>query len=382
VASRIVQDPEGNVYITGSTESSEGSGFPVQGGPDLTHNGGADAFVAKIDASGSDLAYCGYVGGQGVDWGYDIARDDAMNVYIVGYTTSPESEDFPGPVGPDSTHNGDIDAFVAKIGTLNQPPVVTITAPEAFSLFPVDQPITFQGSFTDPDVSDTHTAEWAFDAATVEQPITLPGTVDQDNDSVSLTTSFDTPGVYHITLAVADNSGGQGVATTVNNEHEATIVVYNPEGGFVTGGGWIDSPPEAYRPDLTLTGKANFGFVSKYKKGTTTPTGQTEFQFKVADLNFHSDSYEWLVVAGARAQFKGTGTINGSGEYKFMLKALDAAINENDAFDVDRFRIKIWEEDEYGSESVIYDNGLGAEDDDDNAMTEIGGGSIVIHKAK
>ena len=69
------------------------------------------------------------------------------------------------------------------------------------------------------------------------------------------------------------------------------------------------------------------------------PTGTTEFQFKVADFNFHSDSYEWLVVAGASAKFKGVGTINGQGEYKFMLTAVDADVNANDAFDVDRFRI-------------------------------------------
>ena len=42
-----------------------------------------------------------------------------------------------------------------------------------------------------------------------------------------------------------------------------------------------------------------------------------------ADLNFQSDVYDWLVVAGARAQFKGTGTINGEGNFGFMLTAID-----------------------------------------------------------
>ena len=64
--------------------------------------------------------------------------------------------------------------------------------------------------------------------------------------------------------------------------------------------------------DLTLSGKANFGFVSKYKKGAKAPTGQTEFQFQTADLNFHSGSYGRLVVTGSDyARFKGSGTING-----------------------------------------------------------------------
>ncbi|TKJ38598.1 MAG: hypothetical protein CEE38_02530 [Planctomycetes bacterium B3_Pla] len=142
---------------------------------------------------------------------------------------------------------------------------------------------------------------------------------------------------------------------------ELMFVVYDPTGGFVTGGGWIYSPAGAFKPDPSLAGKASFGFVSKYKKGATVPTGNTEFQFKAGDLNFHSSSYDWLLVTGSNyARFKGTGTINGSGEYKFMIWAGDD--------NPDTFRIKIWEEN--GGEVVVYDNGF------DQA---IGGGSIIIH---
>jgi hypothetical protein len=144
-----------------------------------------------------------------------------------------------------------------------------------------------------------------------------------------------------------------------------------PIGGFVTGGGWIHSDPGNYVPDPTLEGKANFGFVSKYKKGATVPTGQTEFQFRAAGLNFHSTSYDWLLVdqAGASAQFMGSGTINGAGDpngqdYRFMLWAGDG--------DPDTFRIKIWWEDG-GTEVVILDNSSGQ---------ALNGGSIVIHKDK
>ena len=158
------------------------------------------------------------------------------------------------------------------------------------------------------------------------------------------------------------------------------IVVYDPSGGFVTGGGWIMSPEGAYMPEQSLTGKASFGFVSKYKKGASTPTGTTEFQFQVADLNFHSDSYEWLVITGASAKFKGIGTINGGGEYKFILTAIDAEINDSDAFEIDRFRIRIWTEDDSGNETVVYDNALGEENED--GTTALSGGSIVIHKGK
>ena len=50
------------------------------------------------------------------------------------------------------------------------------------------------------------------------------------------------------------------------------FVAYDLDGGFVTGGGLIDSPTGVYKPDPDLTGKATFGFVSKYKKGANTPT--------------------------------------------------------------------------------------------------------------
>lgn len=97
----------------------------------------------------------------------------------------------------------------------------------------------------------------------------------------------------------------------------------------------------------------------------------------MADLNFHSDTYEWLVVAGPRAQFKGTGTINGAGNYSFILTAVDAALTPSTEMDL--FRIKIWVEDD--DDAIVYDNQLGDEDDAD-LTTEIGGGSIVIHTAK
>jgi hypothetical protein len=186
------------------------------------------------------------------------------------------------------------------------------------------------------------------------------------------------PGVYTVKVTVTDDDGDSGSATATQ-----FIVIYDPAGGFVTGGGWIISPEGACQFEdcaYETTGKANFGFVSKYKKGADTPTGQTEFQFKAGGLNFHSSSYDWLVIAGASAKYKGVGTINGDGEYKFMLTATDADVNDSDAHDVDLFRIKIWYEED-GGEVVVYDNKMG-ESDDGYAGTEIGGGNIKIHKAK
>jgi hypothetical protein len=172
--------------------------------------------------------------------------------------------------------------------------------------------------------------------------------------------SYAAAGIYDVCLTVNDGQVDSDPACTL-------AVAYDPSGGFVTGGGWINSPAGAYVPDPGLAGKATFGFVAKYKKGVSVPVGNTEFQFAVAGFSFHSETYEWLVVAGKnKAQFKGSGTVNGGldpngNAYKFMIWAGDGT--------PDTFRIKIWWEDN-GTEVVVYDNG---------AAQAIGGGSIVIH---
>ena len=114
----IAVDSSGSAYVTGSTDSSAGGagalGFPVTIGPDLTQNGSNDAFVAKVRADGTGLVYCGFIGGTGIDGGQGVAVDSDRNAYVTGYTTSTATS-FPETVGPDLSHNGDFDAFVAKV---------------------------------------------------------------------------------------------------------------------------------------------------------------------------------------------------------------------------------------------------------------------------
>ncbi len=108
-------DPTGAAYVTGRTNSDEAS-FPVLVAPDLTHNGGTDAFVAKVNPSGSALIYAGYIGGDQFDKGYGLVVDRGGNVFIAGRTNSDEIT-FPETVGPDLSYNMLGDAFAAKIGT-------------------------------------------------------------------------------------------------------------------------------------------------------------------------------------------------------------------------------------------------------------------------
>ncbi len=201
--------------------------------------------------------------------------------------------------------------------------------------------------------------------STPAAPLTL--TYYQDAQAVGAGTVSAT-GVYRVVATLNEPANYSYAGPAV----EALFVIYDPSGGFVTGGGWITSPTGAYVANPSATGKANFGFVSKYQPGAKVPSGNTEFQFHAAGMNFKSTAYEWLTVAGARAQYKGEGTINGTGAYGFMLTAIDGSINGGGG--TDKFRIKIWNK---ASGAVVYDNQVNADDAAD-PTTVIGGGSIQI----
>jgi hypothetical protein len=107
----IAVDSGGNAYVTGQTISAD---FPSTTGTlDTSHGGSADAFVAKLDRSGSNLVFATYVGGSAAEAGLAIAVDDAGNAYVSGGTAS---SDFPTTAGAfDTTHNGNEDVWVAKL---------------------------------------------------------------------------------------------------------------------------------------------------------------------------------------------------------------------------------------------------------------------------
>ena len=108
----IATDAIGNALVTGRTDSA---GW-VSGGWDASHNGGKDAFVLKLSASGDHL-WSSYLGGSGWDEGHGIAADRAGNALVTGYT---ESSGWISD-GWDTSHNGGWDAFVAKIGEAAPP---------------------------------------------------------------------------------------------------------------------------------------------------------------------------------------------------------------------------------------------------------------------
>jgi hypothetical protein len=105
----IAVNSRGEVYVTGSAGFSN---FPLKNPIQGTWGGSGDAFLAKLDATGSTLVYSTYLGGSGVDQGNGIALDPAGNAYVVGTTNS---TNFP-TVNPFQAAKGaQDDVFVAKI---------------------------------------------------------------------------------------------------------------------------------------------------------------------------------------------------------------------------------------------------------------------------
>jgi len=112
VAYGIAVDSAGNAYVTGSTASSN---FPVRSAEQSTNAGGGDAFVAKLNPSGSGLIYSTYLGGNGADSGEGIFVDTSGNAYVVGNTYSTS---FPVTSNAfQSDYGGNGDAFVAKLNS-------------------------------------------------------------------------------------------------------------------------------------------------------------------------------------------------------------------------------------------------------------------------
>ena len=108
-AQGVAVDSDGNAFVTGSTESTD---FPTAAPLQIGNDGSSDAFVAKVNPSGTALIYSTYLGGSGGDYGRAIALDASGNAYITGYTFS---KDFPTQNALQSSSAGQADAFVTQL---------------------------------------------------------------------------------------------------------------------------------------------------------------------------------------------------------------------------------------------------------------------------
>jgi hypothetical protein len=308
----------------------------------------------------------GYPTATAFTYAFDCGDGEGYGVFSV--TTSVSCPTIDGPavraVGAMvMDEDGDTQEYTAAVAILNIAPTIESisipTAPVALSA----QPVIAAATFSDPAgaADEPYTCTVDYGDGSGPRAGTATGSSCTGPDQ-----TYSATGVFAVTVHVTDDDGDTGTATSTD-----FIVVYEPANGFVTGGGWIDSPAGAYLPDPSMAGKATFAFVSKYEKGQAVPEGNTQFRFQAAGLVFDSYQYDWLIVsqAGTAAQFRGEGLIGGdsapNGEpWRFMVWAVDG--------EPDTFRIRIWWEDN-GAEIVVYDNGFGQ---------PIGGGAIAVHAGK
>src|SRR5207302_1348234 len=173
------------------------------------------------------------------------------------------------------------------------------------------------------------------------------------------------PGVYTVGVRARDGSGAWSSTAT------ALLVVYDPTGGFATGGGWIvpggpSSDPGDLLPGLDGAGKANFGFTVKYQKGTSTvPGGAFQFCYTAGKLHLKSAAFDWLVVTSTNwARFQGLATIDGAGGalYPFRSDARDG--------DPDRLVLRVWAP---GADPSTAEPAY-------KASGDVSGGQVTIHK--
>jgi hypothetical protein len=106
----VVVDTSGSAYIVGATESSN---FPTVNQYE-TSDAYIDGFVAKLNPAGNALVYSTYLGGDGQDYGQDIAVDTSGNAYVTGLTSS---VNFPTENPFQVSNGGGYDAFVTKLNS-------------------------------------------------------------------------------------------------------------------------------------------------------------------------------------------------------------------------------------------------------------------------
>jgi hypothetical protein len=139
------------------------------------------------------------------------------------------------------------------------------------------------------------------------------------------------------------------------------VVVFDPTEGYVQGTGSFKSG----------TDTPHFGFYLRYANGAVVPSGTNAFKFARAGIKFQATAFEWLAISGVNAQFRGSGTINGTGNYEFQ-----AAITDGQQSGTDGYRIQLVDN---STGAIVYDNMMGSPVDMSPANHEaISTGRVVI----
>jgi hypothetical protein len=151
------------------------------------------------------------------------------------------------------------------------------------------------------------------------------------------------------------------------------IVLVDPKAGSILGDGWFESPVGANIECPDSTGMVSFGFVAEYKQGQSVPTG--EVQLFTPDFDFHSTSYEWLIISDDDCgMLKGRGAkYHDTSEFEFSLVVCDGS--EKDTHD--EIVVRIWSA---ADGRVVFNNGSDTLDVSFEEATRVRGGDVQVHK--
>jgi hypothetical protein len=243
-----------------------------------------------------------------------------------------------------------------------------ITAPISGNSFKVGSTVNFSGVFWDKP-GNRHTGKWLIDGSTSTNATITEPSGNQNGRSTG-SYKFNTAGVYKLQMNITDQNGVTSYANT-NGDLEAIVVIYDPNGGYTYGGGWYPSQAGSLMSNPSVSGKASYGFTVNYTNATN-PKGESQFEFKVGDFEFNALNFDYLVVQGAKAQFKGTGKIiGGQSGIAFIMTVIDGAL---DGTGVDKVRMKIFNK---TTNAVYYDNQPGA-GDAANPVMPVGANSTIV----
>jgi hypothetical protein len=283
--------------------------------------------VTKLTAAGAALAYSTYLGGSGVDYGFEIAVDGAGAAYVTGST---DSTDFPTTAGAfDTSSNGGGDAFVTKldpVGAAGTPATVTLTPPAAVNTVGTQHTVT--ATVSDATGGPVPGVSVLF---SVQGSVSATGSCTTGaNGQCSFTyTGPPLPGADAITAYAdtdEDNTQDPGEPTGVATK--AWVLPASTEFCEVkiTQGGWI----------IALNGdRASFGGNARVEEDGTVK-GEQNYQDHGPAQPRHVKSIELTAMTCSEDLTEGTifgrATVDGSGDFVFRIDVTDQG--QDDTYEI------------------------------------------------
>jgi Big-like domain-containing protein/beta-propeller repeat-containing protein len=309
-------DAVGNAYVTGFTQSTN---FPTFAAFQTTFGGGVDAFVTKLNPTGSGLVYSTYLGGSSSEQGFGIALDPSPipNAYVTGLTNSTDFPTTPGAF--QTTSAGGIDAFVTKIGSVAAGPPATLELEPKAATNRVDTEHCVTATVRDASGNPVPDIIVRFE---VRGAVNTSGsaTTDENGQATFCYQGPPLPGADAIT-AFADTDDDQTQDADEPSDAATKTWILPPTTPLceisISNGGRIT----AMNGD-----RATFGGNARSSQSGATQ-GQEEYQDHgpAQPLNMHSISVLAIVCdgPGQEASIYGDATIDGMGEYPYRIKVRD-----------------------------------------------------------